>query len=125
MILLTAKLVERVIREEANKYRIDFASVLNASMRVAAVNARRSAIKRLMGLTGCRPAELAQAWGCEAATVRASLAAGSPPPCAYDDLTIQHLRWAHGEARAAAIVAGSDPKTRWDIAAWRALGARG
>jgi hypothetical protein len=122
MILLTPQLVERVIREEARRHRIDFGSVLNVSMRSAAVNARRAAIKRLSALTQCRPHELASVWGCETATIRASLMAGSPPPIVYDALTAERLRWAHGEARAAVIIAGADPMTRQDIAAWRAIG---
>jgi len=37
---------------------------------------------------------------------------------------VSRLAWAHGNDRAAAIIAGRDPETEADIARWRALGAK-
>ena len=37
---------------------------------------------------------------------------------------VSRLAWAHGNDRAAAIIAGRDPETEVDIARWRALGAK-
>lgn len=39
-------------------------------------------------------------------------------------LTLERLTACHGPRRAASIMAGTDPATLADIAAWRRLGAR-
>lgn len=122
MILLTAKLVETVIREECAKVRCSFTDVLNRGQAPNVVAARITAIKRLLRETNCQKRELAEVWGCPESTIYSAIK--SPPPVAYDGLTAERLRWAHGEERAAQIIAGSDWWTKHDTAAWRRLCAR-
>lgn len=42
----------------------------------------------------------------------------------WADHTRRALAWQYGETRADAIMAGRDPKTQADLAAWRQLGRR-
>ncbi len=110
--------VERVIREEAWRTGARVADVIGASRKPAAQEAITAAITRIMAETGCSHRGLEQVWG---STLRKQ--ARRPTVNGYDPSTIERLRWAHGDARTAQIVAGKDPATNADLAAWRRLGA--
>lgn len=130
--------VERVIREEALAANIRFEDVAHMCRRADAIEARRKAVARIVAEKACAPTTLAAVWGCdpqhlmslldrEPRKVPALVGRGStfaaPPNNPYAD-TERRLSWAHGEARAASIIAGQDEATNIDIAAWRGLGSR-
>lgn len=125
--------VRTVIGQEALAANIHADAVINMD-RGAGVVAKR-AMRRILSETGCTPRELADLWGCEVSTVYQARREPSQPTMAdtaalsvvtrlggYDDFTIQHLRWRYGDARTQQIVAGKDPKTNADLAAWKRLG---
>lgn len=124
MILLTPKLVSQVIREEARRAGSSFDAVVNLGRRAKDISARTNALQRLMRETGCNREELAEAWGCSERTITNTLNPKPPPIRPRHDQTAERLRWAHGEERAAQILAGRDPATQTDITAWRRIGAR-
>lgn len=85
--------------------------------------ARRRAWRRIITTTGCSKTGLARVWGCEPHSIHYALGQAPPQPGIYVINTTARLRWAHGDARAAKIIAGKDPATNADIAAWNALGS--
>lgn len=116
--------VERVAREEAVAAGVSFDAILN-SMGSKAVRARRLALRRVKCETGCSTYGLAAVFGCDHGAVLDALRDEvRPAPGPYDKATIARLRWAHGDERAAKIVAGTDKWTAADLAAWNALGSR-
>lgn len=119
-----------VIGSEAMRANVHADDVINIT-RVGRLAAFR-AMRRIVRETNCSANALAEVWGCEASTVTIALREGrEPDPAArgargaYDASTTERLRWAHGEARAAQIVAGHDPRTNQDLASWRRIGAHG
>lgn len=46
------------------------------------------------------------------------------PGHSWEEHTERRLAWVYGPARAAAMMAGRDPATNTDIAAWNGLGER-
>lgn len=113
--------VERIVREEAIAGRAKVADVLNASNRVAAKRARTRAIVRIMTETGCSHRGLEKVWGASLKRV----ARRSVHRDTELEITTARLVWAYGDARANQILAGKDPNTNRDIAAWKRLCALG
>lgn len=115
--------VARIIAEECDRAGVDRGHVLYGARTRAARYVRHAAIRRIIAETGCSQMGLAKAWGISDATVRAALKPAVQPQPAetYDTYTRERLRWAHGEQRAALIVAGADPETQCDIEAWSRL----
>lgn len=117
--------IERIVKEEAAKLSVDWEDVVSPSIVRRVAEARHRAIRRIYRETGCSQMGLANAWGCSGTTVSAALSGGGPPePRDYDWRTAERLRWRYGEARAAQIIAGQDPNTIADLAAWRRVGSR-
>lgn len=115
--------IQRIVGEEAQAANVSAEQIIGVSRDGRVVRARHHAIRRILCETGCSQMGLADVWGCSDATVRNALANKSKPDRGgYDVETRSRLTWRYGEARTAQIVAGRDPKTRWDIARWRALG---
>jgi hypothetical protein len=114
--------VQRIINEEASRHLVSATLVTGASRTARAMVARNAAIRRILAETGCSERGLALVWGLEAATVRRARCWREPS--LYDDNTLSRLQWAHGVERAASILAGIDPSTIADQAAWRGLGSR-
>lgn len=110
--------VIRIIAEEAAKHLVSADAVAGCSRLRRAEVARNIAIRRILAETGCSERGLAKVWGLEPGTVRlAKHRELTPHP--YDEITADRLAWAHGETRAAQIIAGHDPATLTDLAAWR------
>lgn len=121
--------IRRVIGEEALRANVSADDVINLKGQGSAV--AKVAMVRILGECGCTIGALAEVWGCEPSTVYAAARAAVQPRITisadgkymgwgvYDAATIKRLRWAHGEARATQIIAGRDPKTQADLAAWR------
>lgn len=118
-------LVERVIREEASSALISADAVIGRSLDGRAVSARAKAIRRILRETGCSEMGLANVWGISNSTVRQAVRFGKyfgpPATGAYDVETAERLTWAHGAERARQIIAGHDPATQADLAAWRRI----
>lgn len=130
-----------IIRQEAIKFEVDPDDVVMCQSRTSDVMAaRRSAVRRILADLKCSQRGLASVWGISLEMIRGSLAEigakrsyekRSPTlhqARAIDEATErfhERLRWAHGDARAAQIIAGQDPATNRDMAAWKSLGARG
>lgn len=114
--------VLHIAKLEAARAGITLDQILGDGSRQAArfVDARREAIRRIVSVTGCSATATARVWGLgrEAASKAFRTTAGR-----YDPETVDRLSWAHGAHRAAQIVAGNDPKTQADLAAWRRLGS--
>jgi hypothetical protein len=115
-------LVERIAREEAIAARVRFSDILTGRDR-RSVRARRAALRRIKRETDCSTFGLAAVFGCDHGAVLDAMAMepAAPPPTLYDALTVERLRWAHGEARASQIIAGADPRTNADLQAWRRI----
>lgn len=122
-------IVERIVREEAASAGLPVMALLGGSKREADTRARHRAILRIREVTGCSERGLAEVWGISDWTVRnAGRELGTRvrrPKPSYDGRTIEALRWAHGEPRTAQIVAGCDPNTIRDLAAWRRVCVHG
>lgn len=123
-------IVERIIREEAEAVGLTFNAIAGSWGRADAAAARHKAIRRIRDETGCSVRGLAEAWGLSRATVSNAyrpkpVTPGKPAAPLYDADACRRLAWAHGEQRAAAIVAGHDRLTEIDIERWRSLGDRG
>lgn len=134
--------VERIARQEAERFGVSFDSVIGVGNGPTIVEARHAAMRRLVDETGCSLIGLCWAWGCgrDAArralgakplkknfsTKRGAVPAPAPAPTAsaYDTPTVRRLAEIHPLERVAAIIAGRDPATNQDIAAWRQLGCR-
>jgi hypothetical protein len=112
-------LVERVAKEEALAAHIAPLAVLGMSRDGRAVRARRLAWRRILRETGCSIMGLAEIWGCYDNSIRVALPSGL-----YDRGTAERLKWRYGRARAAQIIAGKDPWTRADLAAWARVGGK-
>lgn len=122
------RLVERIITEEARRTGSAPYDVLNMGMTPEAKRARAEAIRRIAAESQCGAKEIAAVWGMDASTAfRALLAPGETmvAPLWHEADTSARLRWQYGDARAAQIMAGDDPNTQADIAAWNRLGAKG
>jgi len=133
--------VERIAARVARRRHVDLTDLLGSKRGHAIEVARRAAIRKIAAQTGCTATELAWAWGCGFGMVQRALERAKPPKRAaprrnaerspqptkakptYDAATIRRLQWQHGEQRASAILAGADPSTNEDIAAWRRLGS--
>lgn len=115
--------VERIIRQEASRLMIPADDVIGRCLTAEAKAARSAAINRILAETGCSELGLAAAWGISTDTVRQAKARERQANL-YDANTRRRLSWAHGDARAHAILSGTDEATNADIAAWRALGSR-
>lgn len=128
-------ILTRIIREEAASAGVSETDVIQGVRAPAVMAARYAAIRRALKVTTCTQQGLARVWGIDVATIRQAMAEvgekrAYPAPerapkssgPVYDLNTADRLAWAHGEARAAQIVAGRDPRTESDIARWRALG---
>lgn len=121
--------VIRIIQEESYAALISADLVIGRSMAPQAIKARGRAIRRILRETGCSEMELANVWGISGSTVRYAVVRGEKPPAPipapahgpYDLGTAERLAWAHGERRAAEIVAGRDAATQADIAGGRRL----
>ena len=111
--------VARIAAEEAAAadVKVELVTGMNRSPR--AVEARYRAWRRIKRETNCSVEGLAAVWGCYSESVRYALAAREPEPTIYDASTVERLRWAHGEARASQIIAGTDPRTNADLQSWR------
>lgn len=112
--------VMRIVEEEATRFGVCPSAVSGLSREWNAVDARRIAISRSLIETRCSQAGLAKVLGVSTSTVWTSAHYDQEGP--YAEGTITALRWKYGDARARAIVAGNDPATNADIAAWRAIG---
>lgn len=110
--------------------------VMCRSRRREVLRARRAAIRRILLETKCSQVGLSTVWGIGIAAIREALEeVGAKRAYAKPAKTLseaqradeaterlhERLRWAHGDPKAAQIVAGNDPRTRADLAAWRAL----
>lgn len=114
--------VERVAREEAAAAGVTMSAIL-AGVGRRAVAARRKALRRIKRATGCSTYGLATVFGCDHGAVIDALRQDvGPSEGPYDVWTIARLRARHGNERADAIIAGRDPATIADIAAWNRLG---
>jgi hypothetical protein len=127
-----------IIRAEALKFVVDADEVIQCRSRVpAVVAARRSAVRRILAETSCSQRGLAAVWGIDVGAIRCAIdevgakrsytsgAQTLQQATRVDDATERlrdRLRWAHGDARAAQIITGQDPKTNADLAAWKRLG---
>lgn len=118
--------VEVVITVEAARQGADVQDVIRLSRKPAAQLASQRAVLRLFRESQWSAARIARAWGLDGEVVRRIVASATEmsPVGGYDDATKARLVWRHGPARAAQIVAGDDPRTQTDIAAWRRLCAR-
>ena len=118
----------RVISEEAAAAGADATRVLNMAKDRRSRAARANAINRVARETGAGPKAISLAWGCCEETVGCVLGRKPPTPKpaktvnGYDERTMARLQWQYGPERAVAIVAGIDPATNADLAAWNALG---
>lgn len=124
---LTHDLVRQIAREEAEAAGASYDDVLGMACASPSKIARQRAMERLEALTGCSSGALARIWGCDRSIVsRYRKGPDYTPkrktPSIYDQQTQRRFRWAHGNERAASIIAGTDPQTLTDVAAWRALG---
>lgn len=125
---LTRGYVEQVIAQEADAANVKASDVIGPSRNSLAVVARRHAMRRILDDTKCSQSALARLWGCAASDVSDAIArlerdtGWRRRDDIYDYRTIARLNWAHGAERAAAIVAGLDPRTAEDVASWRRLG---
>lgn len=114
---LTRELVARFASEAATECGSTFDDVINLGRTTEARRARSLAIERIVAATGCTHAALEATWGASLKRPGRRSKAGEHP--IYDDATIARLRFQYGEARTAQILAGADPNTQRDIAAWR------
>lgn len=130
---LTREFVRQVANEEALRSRCTLEELLHLSKRPDAKAARLRAWARIIEATGCSGRALSKAWGCSVGSVWRAFPKRALPACGtprvverplYDARTREHLRWAHGEDRAARIIAGDDIDTKLDVAMWRALGPK-
>ena len=114
--------VERIVREEASARQVSFDEVIGRGARAKAVDARRSAVQRILAETGCSARGVARVWGMsnKAADNHARALEIRAP---YDSATYERLVLAHGAARAKQIVLGEDPQTQLDLAKWRTIGS--
>ena len=136
MILLTREFIQAVATEEARRAGADLGDVLGMAYGRRSRNAREAAMIRILDETGCSKSALARLWGCDRqlpgryqrGNRRGKVVTPKPPPAPalaiYDRMTRLRLLSRHGEQRAVQIMAGLDPQTQADIAAWRGLGAR-
>jgi hypothetical protein len=123
--------VEKVAREEAAAAAAGLDAVLHMSRAGNATSARHhKAFRRIIRETGCSVEGLAEVWGCYAESIKHALRTDPTPPTLFQAQAADQqtenfhdrLRWAHGNEHAARIIAGKDPKTNADLAAWKRLG---
>lgn len=129
MIPLTHDLILQFASEEAEAAGAKVGDVLGMAIDIRSKAARRRAMDRIIAETGCSYSALARLWGCDRNIPGRYTRPPATPPVyrraekpLYDANTRHHLRLAHGETRAAEIIAGADAQTNIDIAAWRSLG---
>lgn len=116
--------VARVAQEEAAAAGVSLSEILSGVGR-RAIAARRKALSRIKRATGCSTYGLATVFGCDhGAVIDALKQEVSPTVGPYDVWTAARLRSRYGNERADAIMAGRDPATIADIAAWNALGTQ-
>lgn len=127
-----------IIKDEARKMGVDAYAVTTAVTGSLPVRAcRRVAIRRILAELNCSQSGLAAVWGISITTIRLALeevgakqaytkGQRRSPPTA-DEINSQRLherlRWAHGDERAATIMAGNDPQTNADVERWNRLGS--
>lgn len=126
-----------IIKDVCQRMGVDPDDVVMFRLRTPEVlRARRVAIRRILLETKCSQAGLSAVWGISVQVIRDALAEVDAKRAYTRPKTLQQakkideaverlherLRWAHGDARAAQIVAGQDPKTNADLAAWKRLG---
>lgn len=132
--------VERIAARVARRRNVELSDLLGSKRGRDLETARRTAIRKIASETGATASQIAWAWGCGFGMVQRALESAKPPRRAprraaeptpravrarplYDERTVERLTWQHGPDRAAAIIAGIDPSTIEDIAAWRRLGS--
>lgn len=113
--------VARIAAEEATAAGVAPCDVTGMGRSPKVWEARCRAWRRILRETRCSVDGLAAVWGCHSQSIRHALAAPKPPSTTYDASTVERLRWAHGEARASQIIAGTDPRTNADLQAWRRI----
>jgi hypothetical protein len=128
-------IVEAIARDEAMRSRCTLDELLHMHRRPEAKAARIRAWARIIAETNCKGSELAEVWGCQPASIHRAFPeryarrwkhpepAPEPPRSIYEGMTKDRLLWAYGSERTAAIVAGEDPATNADIAAWNRIGS--
>lgn len=124
--LLNSPRVLQIAQEEAERANLPVERLLARRVNSPMLQVRNRVWRRIIRETGCNRADLARAWGTTRATIGHALGLkrtpGTQEASIYDLRTITRLYFSHGQDRAAEIVAGRDPDTNDDIAAWRRLG---
>lgn len=116
-----ADLVDRITREEAEKFGASHLDVLCGSRKAVARAARTAAIQRIIAATGCSHGGLEKVWGGALAKIDRRFRERRQA----EDLHRFRLNWLYGPALAATIIAGLDPWTNADVERWRRLGEGG
>ena len=136
---LSGPYVLSVARSVCRRMRVSLSNVLGPHGTREEARVRAAIWRIIFRATDCSANELARVWGCDVGSIlrvhaapqerelrRAAIKrkAVEPP----DSKTRADLQWmrtlafVYGPERAGAIIAGRDPKTNEDLAAWRRLG---